>query len=1020
VNYLTGAREHWISYDAYRHYLRLALDTDAPLWIILRLEASHLNKAQWLQVSVRSLRRAGRQDVRVTGAGEVINAWVWPESAMTVVYGPELSLDESSAPLLPVDDDRDAVKPSDLQTEEVSLRESGSQSEAIGGKPRILSDPMVALDVLRRRGDVKIPHLPRYSVLRIGDNDIDRNQLLGLLQYGIRVFLITSKPPTDSEREQYLPFIASRLLEWTFANVNGAQGFCAVDGIADGKKIIEWPNEVVRVLHEADDNGGFNVGQYEIVHADHTRDVVITAGAGTGKTETMSERIVYLLATSALVEERETKLYPYDLKMNDIVLVTFTREAATQMRERIARVLNLRRRLCPKCVLAAVSWMFQLTSTQISTIHMYAQHVAQQSAAAIGFNPGLSVGSQLIELRRIMYEALSTRLVRLLSGPNSGSSDQHPASHEWLNHMERIWESLANNGVPILPLGEGKIPDIDWGLNENLDSTTHEYAEMLKESIETAGREFAKLCEENDLLPVDQLVPAALQGLLSAANPRIGSPRFLFVDEFQDTDGKQMDLILEISQRLDARMFVVGDVKQGIYRFRGAEGSAFTELARRMQVAGLPPALELRLNRNFRTGGVLLGDMGSYFREWGVTPADIHSDRPLLDYGEKDELKAEVDRKRQGSRVKLQHASYDNYLTKLVAQIKAWRTIAEADPKHVKKIGILCRQNWVANKIRDELRREGEPCDVLVGGTFYQSEAVREVRVLFDAIMSPDDTAAVLEFCETRWFGGFSSSQEPPDGLENDVSWRDEVAPIMSWSDRLPFLHPDAGENLKVNDLEPIRARLRSLSKLIQVMSPVALLAQCYHKFKPHSWLRSESDPERLVDLPAYSRCLEHLLVLLDLETATRPLTLPTLVDWLRIQIATNDKEDEPQPKVLGITTALTVHKAKGQEFDFVIIPHTWAQFESSEASSLVSVVRRAQTGQPKVMWRWRLDSGEIANFDTSSPAAQGEEGETRREETRLLYVAMTRARDELFIYWQKQPKPGSWGELLAIGRSNT
>jgi ATP-dependent exoDNAse (exonuclease V) beta subunit len=172
--------------------------------------------------------------------------------------------------------------------------------------------------------------------------------------------------------------------------------------------------------------------------------------------------------------------------------------------------------------------------------------------------------------------------------------------------------------------------------------------------------------------------------------------------------------------------------------------------------------------------------------------------------------------------------------------------------------------------------------------------------------------------------------------------------------------------------------------------------------------------------LPAYSRCLEHLLVLLDLETATRPLTLPTLVDWLRIQIATNDKEDEPQPKVLGITTALTVHKAKGQEFDFVIIPHTWAQFESSEASSLVSVVRRAQTGQPKVMWRWRLDSGEIANFDTSSPAAQGEEGETRREETRLLYVAMTRARDELFIYWQKQPKPGSWGELLAIGRSNT
>ena len=1020
VNQLTGAREHWISYDAYRHYLRLALDADSPLWIILRLEANHLNKARWLQANIRTLRRAGRQDVRVTGAGEEINAWVWSESAMTVVDGPELSLRESRSPLLPVDDDRRAIEWSELQSDEATLRDGGPQSEASGGIPRILSDPMVALDVLRRRDDVKIPHLPRYSVLRIGDHDIDRSQLLGLLQYGIRVFLITPKPPTDIERKQYLPYIASRLLEWSSADVKGAQGFCAVDGIADGKKINEWPTNVVRVLHEADDNGGINVGQYEIVHADHTRDVVITAGAGTGKTETMSERIVYLLATSALVEERETKLYPYDLKMNDIVLVTFTREAATQMRERIARVLNLRRRLCPSCVLAAVPWMFQLTSTQISTIHLYARHIAQQSAAAIGFNPGLSVGSQLMELRRIMYEALSTRLVQLLSGPNSGKVDGHPASHEWLGHMERIWESLANNGVTVLPLGGGKMPDIDWGLDEDLDPTTRQYAHMLKEAIETAGREFAKLCEENDLLPVDQLVPAALQGLLSAANPRIGSPRFLFVDEFQDTDGKQMDLILEISQRLDARMFVVGDVKQGIYRFRGAEGSAFTELASRMKAAGLPQALELRLNRNFRTGGVLLDDMGGYFQKWGTTRADVHSHRPLLDYGKNDELKAEVDRKKQGVKVKLQHASYDDYLIKLVTQIKAWRRISEADPMNVKKIGILCRQNWVANRIRDELRRQGEPCDVLVGGTFYQSEAVREVRVLFDAIMSPDDTAAVLEFCETRWFGGFSSSQEPPDGLDDDVFWRDDVAPIMSWSDRLPNLHPSAGENLKVDDLEPIRARLRSLNALIQVMSPVALLAQCYHKFKPHAWLRSESDAEKLVDLPAYSRCLEHLLVLLDLETATRPLTLPSLVDWLRIQIATNDKEDEPQPKVLGVTTALTVHKAKGQEFDFVIIPNTWAQFESSEASSLVSIVRHTQTGQPKVMWRWRLDNGEIANFDTSSPAAQGEEGETRREETRLLYVAMTRARDELVIYWQKQPKPSSWGELLAIGRSGT
>ena len=215
--------------------------------------------------------------------------------------------------------------------------------------------------------------------------------------------------------------------------------------------------------------------------------------------------------------------------------------------------------------------MFQLTATQISTIHLYARHVAQQSAASIGFNPNLAVSSLTLELRQIMNDALSPHLTKLLNQRPTAEDRSHPAAHEWLSHMERIWEALANNGVPILPIGGSPIPEIDWGLDDCSDSTTRTYAEMFKHAIVTSGREFTKVCEENDVLPVNQLVPAALQGLLSAATPRIGNPRYLFVDEFQDTDGKQMDLILEISQRLDARLFVVGDVKQGIYRFRGAE-----------------------------------------------------------------------------------------------------------------------------------------------------------------------------------------------------------------------------------------------------------------------------------------------------------------------------------------------------------------------------------------------------------------------------------------------------------------
>jgi len=93
--------------------------------------------------------------------------------------------------------------------------------------------------------------------------------------------------------------------------------------------------------------------QYDIVHSNSDSDVMVRAGAGTGKTETMSERVVFLLATHASAGNQHRS----DLRLDDIVLVTFTKEAARQMRERLVRTLALRRRLCPSCVLPALAWM---------------------------------------------------------------------------------------------------------------------------------------------------------------------------------------------------------------------------------------------------------------------------------------------------------------------------------------------------------------------------------------------------------------------------------------------------------------------------------------------------------------------------------------------------------------------------------------------------------------------------------------------------------------------------------------
>lgn len=1025
VNLFDGQREYWVQKDAFDDYRDLARDRNVRISVILRVEADHLHPARWLQISIPSVVRFGRRVRKVLRNGDEVDAWAWPESAMTIVPGPALSVDRTGIGpfdgvdgLVPVPDDELVV----AETESRSRR--GEQELGTARAARVVADPMFALDVLRRREDLAVPELPKYSVLRIAEKGEDIEPLLGLLDYGIRVFLVTPEPPESELMRKNLHFVATRLLEWSHADTSMCGAFWAVDGVVEGKRLPEWSAEVRSVLDIADDNGGINVCQYEVVHSSPDEDIVIQAGAGTGKTETMSERIMYLLSTSVLVEERGVEQYPYGLRLDDIVLVTFTREAAAQMRERLARVLNRRRRLSPRCALAAVPWLTQLASTQITTIHQYARLVTQQSASSLGFDPNLSVSSQTLELRRIMNRALSPHLTALLEefpGNDDAAGPPIPAAHEWIAHLERVWETLGNNGIQVMPIGDEPAASVDWGVDDASEGKERRIAEVIRDTLLETGRQFAVHCIEQGLLPVDQLVPNARQGLIASPEPRIGKPRHFFVDEFQDTDGQQMDLILELSERLQSRLFVVGDVKQGIYRFRGAEGSAFNLLKTRMEKErGMSAPHTIKLVRNFRTGGTLLSSLHSCFDQWGRTPAIAGGSELLLEYGPDDALKPQVERQLDGRPFRgAKIMKPKDYLDVLVADVRTLVTAFKNDPSKEKRtIGILCRQNWTANEVRDRLRNNDLPCDVLIGGTFYQSEPVVEARVLLDAISNPSDDSALLELCETRWIGGILQSQEPPGGLEADESvWLASSGSILSWVDRLTGLGDRKNGNLVTDDLEDLRARLRSLRKLHHVMNPAALLAHCYQKFSPHTWSRVDDEVDDSRDRARYQINLEHLVVMMDSVVAERSVGLLAAIDWLRLQIATNDKEDEPQAGETGTVTALTVHKAKGQEFDHVIIPRTWDTFESSRVTTVSSVIRDDDHGAPKLLWSWRT-SGDVdfENFDPASPSALREDEERRKEEARLLYVAMTRARDELVIYAESERDRETWGELLKFG----
>jgi superfamily I DNA/RNA helicase len=1009
---LTGDREHWMAYSAFRDYLAVAAGTGCRLWVMLYEAPTSISPGRWLRTDIRNLGDRGRLGSRFGQGGLEVEAWIWPVSAMEVVSGPQVETAKVAVPVLPDEGDQHPLGQAEFEPFERQLRRKrpDPKGPAVDDTPMsdvarvanaLDNEAMVGLDVLRR--SLGVPSLPRYSILRVGTQGIDLDDLLGLLHYGIRVFLVTASGEENTfDPTELQAFRDSRLLEWAITPDVGEAGFWVVDG--------QFPERIPAALTEAinaaDESGGINIGQYHVVHAPAASDLLVTAGAGTGKTETMSERLVFLLATHEGGEADDSS-HPYDLRADDIVLMTFTREAAREMRRRIARTLMLRLRLSRRCVLPALAWLMQLSSAEIATIHTYAKRVAQAGAGAIGLAPNFTVSKQTMSFRGLLYDALSPHLSQLLE---SYPLTDVPAVHLWQKHIDAIWEALENNGVELMPLAEdrAKAPQIDWGtpLAADLEAAVARTTSDVVNQIAAGFRDF---CLDNQSVPTSQLVPVALAAVRAQDEPPVKKPKYLFVDEFQDTDALQMDLMLDIRSRLDATLFVVGDAKQGIYRFRGAEGNAFKELRSRVAERKLTPLKEHRLTRNFRAGTHLLDSLHPYFQEWGAAG--------FLVYDDSDKLRPQVQQSDMSSDITFRVVRENKFAQEAALQVEQWRNSAPSA-----SIAVLCRRNWQAIKVQSGIREAGGSCELLVGGSFYTTPAVRELRVLLEAVSQPSDDAALLELCETRWAAGLLQGQAPP-GV-SDAAWESDVAPLVSWHDR--FASIATTDWFDRSDLQPLRQRLISLKAMLSRMPVMAWIVECARVFVPEG--SSLPGPDDVTERRRYSRCFDYLVTLLDSKFEESPATLEGVLSWLRLQIATNQSEDEPVEwnALKGRTTALTVHKAKGLEFERVLIPNSWTEFSAPKSVATQVTVLRLPGELPRVIWKWSGGTSIGDRFSNVSASDQDlwarDARETAREETRLLYVAMTRAKQELLIFQLSHSAgmgagPMTWGDLLQLVR---
>ncbi|HDQ43920.1 MAG TPA: PD-(D/E)XK nuclease family protein [bacterium] len=291
--------------------------------------------------------------------------------------------------------------------------------------------------------------------------------------------------------------------------------------------------------------------------------LLIVAGAGTGKTLVVTQRIAHLIRSKSA-------------KPEEILALTFTEKAAAEMSERVDVLLP-----------------YGFSNVQISTFHAFGDRILREFGLELGLNPDspvLSRSEQVLFFREHLFE-FPLRRYRPLGDPAryiqailsliSRAKDEDVSPEEYMRYAENLREQGAAH-----PEDEALGEDVE--AQAEIAATYAKYQELM--------------AKEGRLDFGDQvfLVLRLLRERPSVLSKVRSRYRFLLVDEFQDTNYAQFQLVRLLGGE-EGNITVVGDDDQSIYKFRGA---AISNILSFMEI--YPGARQVVLTDNYRSTQIIL------------------------------------------------------------------------------------------------------------------------------------------------------------------------------------------------------------------------------------------------------------------------------------------------------------------------------------------------------------------------------------------------------------------------------
>ena len=757
-----------------------------------------------------------------------------------------------------------------------------------------------------------------------------------------------------------------------------------------------------------------------VEQASVTSPSLVVAGAGSGKTELMSIRVPWLVANGFALPEQ-------------ILGLTFTRKAASELSKRVYdSLIKLRD--------DGRYWPFKnedgspvqdFTAPNISTYNSYANSIFRDYALQLGYE---SDAIQLTEATAFQFakNLLNRRGDEL--APDLGDFDF--STNDLVEKVIALAGEMNENLVTAEQVSDylqearehlASLPQKPDGDKYDLFGYTLETLEDFKktELIARLAAEFLKAkWREGRIDYSDQVVLAAKA---VSTIPEVGareraSYTQILLDEYQDTSYLQTKLLSDLFR--DTAVFAVGDPNQSIYGWRGASASNLAEYANDFSSKGIQ---QFKLSTSWRNPRRVL-QLANHLAAPLSTPADYLNDDAKAMVASLEVVTLQPAEKAGDGIISV---SYEQDMKSEAARVANWfaEKLAQPAPNDngEQTAALLLRNRSQIQLFIDALQAADLEVEVVGLGGLLEMPEIADIRAALSVLVRPESGTELIRLLTgARWRVGAKDI----DGLYRYAKWlakgdgklhraegnSDEAGvSLVDALDRLLSNKYGSPEHISDDGLERMRnaaSLFRSMRERIGMPLPELVRAIAADLWIDIELLANPSRKHPLIHIN------EFVSVVTGFMAGNNAPTVSNLLEYLEYASSRARLEApraKPQNKVIQI---LTIHGAKGLEWDYVAIPNLVEEdFPSTTGGFMgwlaVGKLPYSMRGDRRTLPRFDVldyedqKSVEAGKKDFKSNAVKSM---LFNEERRLIYVAVTRPRHELLLtgsYWKPSVKKG-------------